>query len=53
MIALLAKILWMQAIGANAGPAIIIIPALLIGAALAATLSLRVVGTSSLGNELA
>jgi hypothetical protein len=41
MAALLAKIAWMQAVGVNAGPALVIIPALLIGAALAAFLSLR------------
>jgi hypothetical protein len=41
MTALLAKITWMQAMGASAGPALVIIPVLLIGAALAAFLSLR------------
>lgn len=39
MLALLAKILWMNAIGVSAGPALIIIPLLLIGAIIAATLS--------------
>jgi hypothetical protein len=41
MTALLAKIAWMQAVGVNAGPALVVIPVLLIGAALAAFLSLR------------
>lgn len=41
MLALLAKIVWMNAIGVSAGPALIIIPALLAGAASAASLSLR------------
>jgi hypothetical protein len=41
MIALLAKILWMSRIGANAGPALVIIPVLLLGALAAAYLALR------------
>lgn len=41
MLALLAKITWMSAIGASAGPALVIIPTLLAGAAAAAVLSLR------------
>jgi hypothetical protein len=40
MLALLAKIAWMTAIGANAGPALVIIPVLLAGAVVAAVLSL-------------
>jgi hypothetical protein len=39
MLALLAKILWMSAIGAGAGPALVIIPVLLAGAVTAAALS--------------
>jgi hypothetical protein len=46
MTALLAKIVWMQAIGVSAGPALVVIPMLLIGAALAAFLSLRPLSTS-------
>jgi len=41
MLALLAKIVWMAAIGVSAGPAIVLIPLLLIGAVVAATLALR------------
>jgi hypothetical protein len=41
MAALLAKIVWMATIGVNAGPALVIIPALLAGAIAAATLALR------------
>lgn len=41
MLALLAKIVWMAAIGVSAGPALVIIPALLLGAVAAATLALR------------
>lgn len=41
MTALLAKIGWMSAIGASAGPALVIIPLLLLGAMAAAVLSLR------------
>lgn len=41
MTALLAKILWMNAIGVSAGPALVVIPLLLIGALLAAFLVLR------------
>jgi hypothetical protein len=41
MIALLAKIAWMQAVGVSAGPAVGIIPALLAGAIVAAVLALR------------
>jgi hypothetical protein len=41
MTALLAKIVWMAAIGVSAGPAIVIIPMLLLGALVAASLSLR------------
>ena len=40
MLALLAKIVWMSAIGVSAGPALIIIPTLLAGAVLAAVLAL-------------
>jgi hypothetical protein len=40
MLALLAKILWMSAIGVSAGPALVIIPTLLAGALLAAVLAL-------------
>jgi hypothetical protein len=40
MLALLAKIIWMTAIGANAGPALVVIPSLLGGAILAAVLTL-------------
>ncbi len=42
MAALLAKIVWMNAIGVSAGPALVIIPLLLLGALAAAFLSLRV-----------
>lgn len=41
MTALLAKIAWMAAIGVSAGPALVIIPLLLIGAVSAAYLALR------------
>jgi hypothetical protein len=41
MTALLAKIVWMAAIGVSAGPALVIIPLLLIGAVSAAYLALR------------
>lgn len=41
MAALLAKIAWMAAVGVNAGPALVIIPVLLIGAVSAAYLALR------------
>jgi hypothetical protein len=41
MLALLAKIVWMAAIGVSAGPALVIIPLLLLGAIAAASLSLR------------
>lgn len=41
MIALLAKILWMSRVGANAGPALVLIPTLLVGALIAAWLALR------------
>jgi hypothetical protein len=40
MLALLAKILWMSAIGVSAGPALVIIPMLLVGAIAAAVLAL-------------
>lgn len=40
MLALLAKIAWMHAIGVSAGPALIIIPVLLAGAVLASVLAL-------------
>jgi len=41
MLALLAKIVWMSRIGVSAGPALVIIPALLGGAIAAAVLALR------------
>jgi hypothetical protein len=41
MLALLAKIAWMAKVGASAGPALVLIPLLLLGAATAATLALR------------
>jgi hypothetical protein len=41
MQALLAKIAWMTAVGAAAGPALVIIPMLLIGAVVAAVVALR------------
>lgn len=41
MAALLAKILWMRAIGVSAGPALVIIPLLLAGAIAAALLGLK------------
>jgi hypothetical protein len=41
MLALLAKIVWMSAVGASSGPALVIIPVLLVGALVAATLALR------------
>jgi hypothetical protein len=41
MVALLAKITWMSAIGTSAGPALVIIPVLLVGAVIAATSCLR------------
>mgnify|MGYP003143704134 CR=1 FL=1 len=47
MTALLAKIVWMTAAGAAVGPALIIIPALLVGATVTAALSLRTNFTAS------
>ncbi len=41
MLALLAKIVWMSAVGVSAGPALVVIPLLLAGAVLAAVLALR------------
>ncbi len=41
MLALLAKIIWMSAIGTSAGPALVIIPVLLAGAVAAAAFTLR------------
>ena len=41
MLALLAKIAWMSLVGASAGPALVVIPALLAGAIAAAALALR------------
>jgi hypothetical protein len=41
MTALLAKIGWMAAIGVDAGPALVVIPALLVGACAAAVVALR------------
>jgi hypothetical protein len=41
MLALLAKIVWMTAVGAHPGPALVIVPVLLAGAVAAAVLSLR------------
>lgn len=41
MTALLAKIAWMAAVGVSAGPALVIIPLLLVGAVVAAYLSLK------------
>jgi hypothetical protein len=41
MLALLAKIVWMNSIGVSAGPALVIIPLLLAGAVAAAWLALR------------
>lgn len=40
MLALLAKIVWMAAVGVSAGPALVVIPALLVGAVTAAALAL-------------
>lgn len=41
MVALLAKIVWMSRIGVSAGPALVMIPLLLVGAVVAAALALR------------
>jgi hypothetical protein len=41
MLALLGKIVWMQAIGVSAGPALVVIPLLLAGAVTAAVAALR------------
>jgi hypothetical protein len=41
MLALLAKIAWMSMIGVSAGPALLVIPLLLVGAIVAAVLALR------------
>jgi hypothetical protein len=49
MLALLAKIVWMSAIGVSAGPALVIIPALLVGAIVAAVLALLPHRTARLG----
>jgi hypothetical protein len=40
LLALLAKIVWMHAIGVSAGPALVIIPVLLVGAVIAGVLAL-------------
>jgi hypothetical protein len=40
MVALLAKIAWMSAVGASAGPALVMVPMLLVGATAAALLAL-------------
>jgi hypothetical protein len=40
MLALLAKLVWMSAIGVSGGPALFVIPTLLTGAVLAAVLGL-------------
>jgi hypothetical protein len=39
MAALLAKIIWMDAVGASAGPALVFVPVLLVGATIAAVLA--------------
>lgn len=41
MLALLAKVVWMQAIGSNVGPALVIIPSLLVAATVAAVVALQ------------
>jgi hypothetical protein len=41
MVALLAKIVWMSAIGVSAGPALVVIPMLLVGALAAALVSIQ------------
>lgn len=41
MLALLVKVAWMSVIGVSAGPALVIIPLLLVGAIAAAVLALR------------
>jgi hypothetical protein len=41
MLALLAKVVWMSRIGVSAGPALVLIPVLLVGAMTAAFLMLR------------
>lgn len=41
MLALVAKLAWMSAVGVSAGPALLVIPVLLVEAAIAATLALR------------
>lgn len=41
MTALLAKVLWMSAIGVSAGPGLVLIPTLLVGAISAAAIALR------------
>jgi hypothetical protein len=48
MLALLAKIVWMNSIGVSAGPALVIIPLLLAGAVAAAWLALRPLRATSL-----
>ncbi len=48
MAALLAKIVWMAAVGVCAGPALVIVPLLLTGAVVAAVVSLRAVGPEGL-----
>jgi hypothetical protein len=40
MVALLAKIAWLSAVGASAGPAVVVVPLLLVGAVAAAVLAL-------------
>lgn len=45
MTALLAKIAWMAAVGVNAGPALVVIPLLLVGAMVAAGMGLKGEGT--------
>ena len=41
MLALLAKVVWMRAVGVSVGPALVVIPLLLVGAIVAAILALR------------
>jgi hypothetical protein len=49
MVALLAKIIWMNAVGVSAGPALVIVPVLLMGALAAAAVSLAAHREAGLG----
>ena len=53
MTALLAKIAWMSVVGASAGPALIVVPTLLVGAIIAAVLALTATGAGRAPDRVA